>query len=263
MEHTREHRSLLADAERRLLIAMARRLPVWLNSDHLTIAGLLSMPLAGAAFANIPNAPWSAALFVAALAANWFGDSLDGTLARVRNQQRPRYGYYVDHAIDLVGTAALFAGIGASGLMHPSMAIGVVAAYFLVCAESYLATHAADVFRISFAGVGPTELRIILAIGAVVAASKPWVEIAGRQMLLFDVGGVVAIVGLVAAFGISAVRNTRALYPAEPLAYSNAGGGRTCRQTRRGRPVCRPRGGHAGPPRHLRSDPVPRDGLAR
>ena len=175
------------------------------------------MPLAAVAFAQIPAAPWCAAAFVLALAANWFGDSLDGTLARVRNQQRPRYGYYVDHVIDLVGTAALFAGIGASGLMHPSLAIAVVAAYFLVAAESYLATHAAGVFRISFAGVGPTELRLVLAAGAIAVVHKPWVDIAGLQVRLFDVGGLVSIVGMIVAFAVSAIRNTRSLYVAEPL----------------------------------------------
>jgi len=217
MQHTREHRSLLAESERRLLIAIARRLPPWINSDHLTLVGLVSMPLAAVAFAQIPAAPWCAAAFVLALAANWFGDSLDGTLARVRNQQRPRYGYYVDHVIDLVGTAALFAGIGASGLMHPSLAIAVVAAYFLVAAESYLATHAAGVFRISFAGFGPTELRLVLAAGAIAVVNKPWVDIAGLQVRLFDVGGLVSIVGMIVAFAVSAIRNTRSLYVAEPL----------------------------------------------
>ena len=221
MEHIREHRSLLADAERRLLIAIARRLPPWINSDHLTLVGLLSMPLAAVAFANIPAAPWSAAAFVLALAANWLGDSLDGTLARVRNQQRPRYGYYVDHVIDLVGTAALFAGVAVSGLMHPSIAIAVVAAYLLVAAESYLTTHTAGVFRVSFAGFGPTELRILLAVGAIVVANKPWVDVAGQHARLFDVGGLVAIAGMIVAFGVSAIRNTRALYLAEPLPSSN------------------------------------------
>src|SRR5262245_32121648 len=217
MAHIREHRSLLAEGERRLLIGIARRLPPWINSDHLTLVGLLAMPLAGLAFAHIPAAPGSAAAFALALAANWFGDSLDGTLARVRNQQRPRYGYYVDHVIDLAGTAALFAGIGWSGLMHPAIAIAVVAAYFLVAAESFLMTHAAGVFRISFAGFGPTELRILLAIGALVVVNKPWVDVAGVHARLFDVGGVVGSVGLVAAFAVSAIRNTRALYLAEPL----------------------------------------------
>jgi len=171
--HTREHRSLLAGAEKRLLIALAQRLPPWTTSDHLTLVALLAMPVAGGCFARIPHAPWSAAAFVVALACNWFGDSLDGTLARVRDQQRPRYGYYVDHVIDLAGAAALFAGIGASGLMHPSIAIALAAAYFLVAAESYLSTHARGVFRLSFAGFGPTELRIVLAAGAVIVVHKP------------------------------------------------------------------------------------------
>jgi phosphatidylglycerophosphate synthase len=217
VNHLREHRSLLAGAEKRLLIFIARRLPTWINSDHLTLIGLLSMPLAGIAFSRIPDAPWSAGLFVAALAANWFGDSLDGTLARVRDQQRPRYGYYVDHVIDLAGTAALVGGIAASGLMHPSIAIALVAAYFLVAAESFLATHALGVFRISFAGFGPTELRIILAIGAFAVIDRPWVDIAGQHARLLDVGGLIAVTGMVGAFVLSAIRNTRALYLAEPL----------------------------------------------
>src|SRR5262245_17515097 len=217
MDHRREHRSVLAGAERRLLIGIAQRLPLRINSDHLTLLGLISMPVAGIAFAFIPTTPWAAAAFVVALAANWFGDSLDGTLARVRNQQRPRYGYYVDHVIDLVGTAALFAGIAASGLMHPAIAIAVVAAYFALTAESFLTTHAAGVFRLSFAGFGPTELRILLAVGAVVAARKPWVDVAGQHARLFDVGGVIATAGMICAFAVSAIRNTRALYLAEPL----------------------------------------------
>jgi archaetidylinositol phosphate synthase len=215
--HTRDHRSLLAGAEKRLLIALAERLPPWITSDHLTLVGLLAMPAAGGCFARIPHAPWSAAAFVVALACNWFGDSLDGTLARVRDQQRPRYGYYVDHVLDLAGAAALFAGIGASGLMHPALAIALAAAYFLVAAESYLATHARGVFRISFAGFGPTELRIVLAAGAVIVVHKPWVEMFGVHARLFDVGGLVAIAGMVVAFAIATIRNTRALYLAEPL----------------------------------------------
>src|SRR5437899_2356191 len=140
MDHVREHRSLLASAEQELLIAIARRLPPWVRSDQLTLLGLLSMPAAGLAFAAIRATPWSAVAFALALAANWFGDSLDGTLARVRHQPRPRYGYYVDHVIDLAGTAALVSGMAASGVMHPSIAIALLAAYFLVSAETYLAT---------------------------------------------------------------------------------------------------------------------------
>ena len=217
MDHVREHRSLLAEAEKRLLIRITRRLPAAINSDHLTLFALLAMVGAGIAFAAIPTTAWSAVWFALALGANWFGDSLDGTVARVRNHQRPRYGYYVDHVVDLAGTAALVGGMAASGLMTPTVAIGVLAAYFLVSAESYLATHTVGVFRISFAGVGPTELRILLAIGASAVSIDPWATLAGRQFLLFDVGGSVAIVALCAVFIVSAIRNARALYAAEPL----------------------------------------------
>ena len=217
MDHTRDHRSLLADREKQALIAMARRLPRCINSDHLSLLGLSSMAAAGLAFAAIPFTPWAAPAFVLALAANWFGDSLDGTLARVRRQPRPRYGYYVDHVIDLAGTAMLLAGMAASGLMHVPAALAVVAAFFLVSAETYLATHAIGVFRLSFAGMGPTELRILLAAGALVVARDPWISIAGSRALLLDVGGFIAAAGLTVVFIASAIRNTRALYLEEPL----------------------------------------------
>jgi len=217
MSHVREHRSLLASAEKQLLIAIARRLPPWISSDHLTLLGLVSMPAAGLAFAAIQQTPWNAALFAFALFANWFGDSLDGTLARVRQHPRPNYGYYVDHVIDLAGSAALITGMAASGLMHPSIAIAMLAAYLLVSAETFLATHAVGVFRLSFAGMGPTELRILLAVGAVYVSRHPWVEIAGQRVLLLDVSALIAIIGLVIVFIVSAIRNTRALYLAEPL----------------------------------------------
>jgi phosphatidylglycerophosphate synthase len=215
--HTREHRSLLAKPERRLLIWIAGRLPPWIGSDHLTLLGLLSMPAAGLAFATIQTSWLNVAGFILALCANWFGDSLDGTLARVRCQSRPRYGYYVDHVIDLFGTAALLIGMAASGLMTPTIALTVLAAYFLVSAETFLATHTVGVFRLSFAGIGPTELRILLGIGAVAVFTHPFSEIGDRRFLLLDVSGTIAAAGLVATFLISAIRNTRALYVAEPI----------------------------------------------
>jgi phosphatidylglycerophosphate synthase len=217
MTHVREHRSILARAEKRLLIHIATHLPGFVTSDHLTALALVAMAAAGAAFAAIQTTGWSAAVFIAALAVNWFGDSLDGTVARVRDQQRPRYGYYVDHVVDLAGTAALVAGMAASGVMTPAIAIAVLAAYCLISAESYLATHSLGVFRISFAGLGPTELRIILAVGAVFVARDPWATVAGRHVLLFDLGGIIAAAGLLLAFVASSIRNARALYIADPL----------------------------------------------
>ena len=215
--HIREHRSLLANAERRLLIWIARHLPPWVQSDHLTLLGLVSMLAAGLAFAALRHSWLNVGTLVIALFANWFGDSLDGTLARVRCQPRPRYGYYVDHVIDLLGTAALVAGMGASGLMTPTIALVLLVTYFLVSAETFLATHTVGVFRLSFARIGPTELRILLALGAAAVYTHPYSEIAGQRFLLLDVSGVIAAAALLAVFVFSALRNTRALYLAEPL----------------------------------------------
>ena len=216
--HTRDNSSVTARLEKQLLVWIASRLPQWINSDHLSLLGLSSMALAGIAFAGLGATPWAAVGVVAALTANWFGDSLDGTVARVRQQQRPRYGYYVDHVIDLAGTTMLVGGMACSGLMNPLIAGAVLVGYLLVASESYLATHASGVFRMSFLGFGPTELRLLLMAGAVRAAQGVWVEPFGAgPVRLFDVGGVIAACGLVAAFVVSSLRNTRALYLAEPV----------------------------------------------
>ena len=216
--HIREHRSVLAPIERRTLTWIALRLPAWITSDHLSTLSLFSMLAVGIGFAPFRITPWAAAMVVVALAANWFGDSLDGTVARVRGLERPRYGFYVDHVIDLLGTTFLFGGLACSGLMSPLVAVVLLAAYAIVCAETYLATHAAGVFRMSFIGFGPTELRLVLAAGALKAADGGWISLPGlSDVRLFDVGAVVGIFGFALAFVVSAARNTRALYRAEPL----------------------------------------------
>lgn len=217
--HSRVNHGLLAGPEKRALVWLARRLPPAINSDHLSGMGLAAMITAGLAFAAFQWTPWAAAAgVVISLIVNWFGDSLDGTVARVRNQQRPRYGYYVDHAIDLAGTTFLMAGLAFSGLMTPMLAALLLAAYLLVSAEAYLATHARGVFRMSFLGFGPTELRILIAAGTLRAAYNPWVDFGSfGHVGLFDLGAVIACAGLIVAFVASAVRNVRALYAAERL----------------------------------------------
>jgi archaetidylinositol phosphate synthase len=216
--HVREHTSVLADAEKRLLVWLAGRIPARINSDHLTALGAAAMVATGAAFAAASVDRRALFLVPALLAVNWFGDSLDGTVARVRGHQRPRYGYYLDHVVDLTTTIALFAGMALSGLMQPMLATLVLLGYVLLCAESFLATHTVGIFRLAFSGMGPTELRILLAIGALVATTRDTVSVAGlRDVPLFDVGGVVAVAGMGVVFVLSACRNTRALYLAEPL----------------------------------------------
>lgn len=212
--HVRQHNSILAAAEKRALIWIATRLPRWINPDHLSALGLASMAGAGLAFWLAETDPIAgASLVVLCLLLNWFGDSLDGTVARVRDQQRPRYGYYVDHVIDLAGTAMVFTGLAASGYMSPVIAVLVVAAYFLVSAEAYLATHARGIFNMAFLGVGPTELRILLAAGALALVRTPVVDpFELGPVRLWDLGGAIGAMGLVGAFVVSSARNTRALY---------------------------------------------------
>ena len=234
-EHTREHRSFLAAIEKRTLIAIAKRLPAAIHSDHLTALALLAMAMAGAGFALARwdvRALW---VVVVGLALNWFGDSLDGTVARVRKVERPRYGFYVDHVLDIVGATLLFAGLAASGFMTPLIAVAMLVAYLLVSGEVFLATSVHGVFRMSFSGVGPTELRILLAIGAMALFRDPHVDLGGLgRPRLFDFGGVIAIAGMVVALTVNIVRNATALARLEPRAKSNREEheGRTSRQDR-------------------------------
>jgi phosphatidylglycerophosphate synthase len=215
--HVRQHDSLLAAAEKRVLLWIAHRLPRWVHSDHLTLLALASMAAAGAAYAASRVWPPALWIVVGALAANWFGDSLDGTLARVRRSERPSYGFYVDHVLDIVGITLLMGGLACSGRMSPLVAMVTLAAYLLVSAESFLATAARGVFRMSFLWFGPTELRILLAAGTIALLGNPRVNLGamGRH-LLFDVGGVAAAVGLGAALVWSVVVNTRVLSRMEP-----------------------------------------------
>lgn len=216
-EHVREHRSLLAATEKRLLVRIASALPPAITSDQLTALALAAMVLAGLGFAL---APWNVGglwLVVVGLALNWFGDSLDGTLARVRRIERPRYGFYLDHVVDMLGITALFVGLACSGFMTPLIALSVLIAYLLVSGEVYLATAVRHVFTMSFAGVGPTELRIVLAAGAIALFRDPHVNLgAFGHLRLFDFGGLVAIAGLAMAMAVAVWRNAGMLSRLEP-----------------------------------------------
>jgi archaetidylinositol phosphate synthase len=213
----RIHTSVLAAVEKRCLIWMAERLPLWVNSDHLTLLAGVAMLGAGLCYWAGPSSPIAMLAAIGMLIANWFGDSLDGTLARVRHHERPRYGFYVDHVLDAVGVLFLFGGFALGGIMSPWVAAGFVIAYYLLTIEIALATHAVGTFRISFWKFGPTELRILLAIGTLQIMRTPFVNLAGERLLLFDIGGVVGIAALVITFLVSALRNGKTLFDLEPL----------------------------------------------
>lgn len=216
--HARENDSLLAGVEKRALLWMAARLPRWITADHLTVLGLVAMAGVGAAFWASRWSDLALIGVVVGLALSWFGDSLDGTVARIRKHERPRYGFYVDHVVDIASMLLLCAGMALSPHMSPVVALVLLAAYLMVSAEAYLATHACGVFRLSLMKIGPTELRILLAAGAVrLLVGGPDVELLGASWRLFDMGGAIGAAGLFGALAFSALRNGLALYRAEPL----------------------------------------------
>jgi len=212
---TREQTSLLAPLERISLRWLARNMPAWVKSDHLTLLGFAAMFVAGVFYAV---AQWWPAAFLivnVCLAVNWFGDSLDGTLARYRNKQRPRYGFYVDHIIDAFGILFVLCGLAISGYMSWTIALATLVVYFMLSIDVYLATYTIGTFKLSFYKFSPTELRILLAIGNLRAMYRPTAHVFGERYLFFDIGAIVAIALMAAVLIVSVTRNTITLYRAE------------------------------------------------
>jgi archaetidylinositol phosphate synthase len=209
--------SFTASAERKALGLLAGRLPTWVNPDHLTLLGFLAMLLAGASYAFARTNRVGLILATLFLALNWFGDSLDGTLARLRNRQRPRYGFYVDHIIDTFGGLFLMGGLAISGFVDWRIAFGMFIAFLMLSVEVYLAAHTLETFRLSFAKFGPTEIRILLALGNVTLWFHPAQRVFGSSYRVFDAGGIVAIAGMALILTVSSICNTVKLYRMETL----------------------------------------------
>ena len=214
----RKQVSMLAGLEKRTLIWIANRLPAWLNSDHLTVLGFVSMIAAGLGYWASSRDKRALLAVIAALAVNWFGDSLDGTVARVRNRLRPRYGFYVDHITDAIGTSVLMGGLALSGYMEPFLTLGLLIVYLLLSIEVYLTTYTIGAFHLSFWSFGPTELRLLLCVGNLALYFHgPIGRLGGYEFRIFDLGGAIGIAGMAAMLIWSAVRHTRQLYDAERL----------------------------------------------
>jgi phosphatidylglycerophosphate synthase len=213
----REQTSVLAPLERAALRGLARRMPVWVSSDHLSVLGFVAMFLAGVCYAASKQNPFMLQLVNLCIFLNWFGDSLDGTLARYRNRQRPRYGFYVDHIIDTFGTMFLIFGLALSGYMSERVAATLLIVFFMLAINSYLAAYTLGVFKISQWKLGPTEMRLLLIIGNIYLLHGSHAHIFGHRYLLYDIGGVVAIVGMASMLVFSSIRNTHTLYELERL----------------------------------------------
>ena len=209
----RDLRSFTALAEKKVLIFLARRLPDWVGPDHLTALGVVSMAGAGLCYRLLVVSPLALLGVNLFLFLNWFGDSLDGTLARVREKQRPRYGFYVDHLVDAFGAIFLLGGLALSGLVLPYSVLGLLIAYLLLQIHIALKAHTTQVFQIAFGGVGGTEARILLAAMNIGLFLWP-----GLQELVTPVAWILAAV-LVALVVVDGVRTGRALDLEERLLW--------------------------------------------
>jgi archaetidylinositol phosphate synthase len=217
-EMRRVQGSWVAAGEKRALLWLAAHTPQWIGPDHLTGLGLAAQIGAGACYALAMWNRYALLGVIVCLVLNWLGDSLDGTLARVRQQLRPRYGFYVDHMVDSFGALALMGGLALSGYMHPWIAIGLLVAFLMLSVQSYLATHALGEFRLSFWRFGPTELRILLVVGNLALLWKPQVHFFGGYYKLFDVGGSIGLAGMALMLVFFTGQNALRLYREERIA---------------------------------------------
>ncbi len=213
----RVNQALTARVEKRVLHWMAERAPRWVTSDQLTILGLSAQIGAGLCYAWARWNRMALLLVIVCLALNWLGDSLDGTLARVRGKQRPRYGFYVDHMVDIFGATALMCGLGFSGFLHWQTAVAMLVAFLLLSGESYLATYTLSRFQLSQGLFGPTEIRLVLVAGNLALLHNPYCTVLGHRFLLFDVGGAIAAVMMFAMAVGTTAQHTAQLYRQEPL----------------------------------------------
>jgi archaetidylinositol phosphate synthase len=214
---TRLQQSFVASAEKRTLLWLAERTPRWINSDHLTILGFTAQCLAGVCYALSRWNRYMLLVGIVFLALNWLGDSLDGTLARVRNCQRPRYGFYVDHIADTFAAFFLMGGLALSGYIHPPIAFGLLVAFLMLSIEAYLATYTLGQFQLSYWKFGPTEIRLLLAVGNLALLRWPTMKVLGRQLRLLDAGGVIGIAGMALMLIVSAIQHTARLYREERI----------------------------------------------
>jgi archaetidylinositol phosphate synthase len=214
----RNKQFLLAKAEGRVLEWIARRLPARVLPDHMTALGILAaIGIAGAYLASNGDKAWLWAAS-ALLVVHWLGDSLDGTLARVRRIERPRYGYYLDHLVDAVATALIGLGLGLSPWMLLSVGLLIVIAYLVLSINTYLETHAFGVFTLGYGRLGPTEVRLVLiALNTLIALGVGLgFQVGSLGLTVLDLIGI----GIAAVMGLGlagrAARNLRRLAELEP-----------------------------------------------
>ena len=214
----REKTFLLAGPESRALEWLAHRVPARVMPDHMTALGVLAAAGIAAAYALSNGGRgwlWAAS---ALLVVHWLGDSLDGTLARVRKTERPTYGYYLDHLVDALATALIGIGLGLSPHMLLATGLIIVVAYLVLSINTYLETHAFGVFSLGYGRLGPTEARVaLIALNTLIALGVGLdFQLAGLGLSVLDGVGLAGAATMLAALGVRAARNLRTLALREP-----------------------------------------------
>ena len=217
-KHQRTSEFVLSAFEKAVLPRLAAALPKWVKPDHLTILGLLASTGIAVAYMLTNHDPRWLWAVSALLVVQWFGDSLDGTLARVRRAERPRYGYYLDHLTDAYSTLAIGLGLGFSPYMLLSVGLAIVVAYLILSVNVYLETHVFAEFSFSYGRLGPTEVRVLLILlntAVFFGAAMPF-DLLGSGATVFDVFGIAAALAMLGLLLARAAGNLRRLAKLEP-----------------------------------------------
>lgn len=177
--------SILNPYEKKILTYMAKRMPAWVTSDMLTFVGFLGalVMATGYSLSNL-NLHW---LWLSCLGLfiNWFGDSMDGSLARVRGTQRKTYGFFIDHNVDVINETIMFISVGVSPLVNMSFAMFALVAYLMLSVYVYIDCHLKGEMRLTYSGLGPTEFRLMLVITNICFIYIPWLSEWKKPMTLF------------------------------------------------------------------------------
>lgn len=217
--------SLLNAAEKKLLIKLASKQPAWVTSDMLTYFGVVAAVLYAffCWMANLNvNYLWAASF---CLVLNWYGDSLDGSLARVRGTQRPKYGFFIDHSLDALTTCLFCLGLGLAPVMQLSISLFIMGGYLCMSIYTYLSTIVMDKFRLTYASLGPTEARLIIIAVFILYIFNPWpdvnVDMFGTPWTVYDFTGAIVAIILFSLYIGSMVKDLRYLAKIDPLKKFN------------------------------------------
>ena len=222
--------SLLNGMEKKALTWLAARQPRWVVSDMLTVVGVFGAAMIGAGFILCcHNIHWLW-LSIAGFIVNWYGDSLDGSLARYRNTQRPIYGYYLDHTVDVINEAFMFFGVGLSCLMRLDIALMIFIAYLCITLNVSINAHLKSEFKLTYGKLGPTEFRVIACILIMVIIFVPALRDFHTTLSLFgqeiplgplDIPGIVIFIVLMVIYICSVISDAKDYSLRDPMPKSD------------------------------------------